>query len=77
MEAIRANEWSHASTLIHLRASLTEEAMDCGRADSVESIYETLKVCFGMTSQEARPSWSPCGETLSNHYTHMLRKSLS
>ena len=49
-----ANEWSHASTLIHLRASLTEEAMDCGRADSVDGIYETLRVRFGMTSQEAQ-----------------------
>ena len=48
-EVAEANHWDNASTLIHLRESLKEEARECGRSQTIQGIEARLRGRFGMT----------------------------
>ena len=49
-----ANEWPRAAALLHLRRALRDGATNCGRADTVEGIFNALRARFGLTPREAR-----------------------
>ena len=53
-EVAKANHWDDASTLIHLRESLKDEAKECGRSQTIQGIEARLRGCFGMAPREAR-----------------------
>lgn len=49
-----ANEWNDAATLLHLRSSLVDDAVDCGSADTTPAILASLRARFGLTDRQAR-----------------------
>ena len=50
----RANEWSAQESTLHLRSALTGKALECARGETVEQIYEDLRLSFDMTTRQAR-----------------------
>ena len=53
-DVARANEWSAQESTLHLRSALLGKALECGRGETVEQIYEDLRLAFGMTTRQAR-----------------------
>jgi hypothetical protein len=53
-EVAEANEWAMPAAVIHLRASLTSRAADCGQAGTLDGIFTALRVRFGVTTREAK-----------------------
>lgn len=53
-EVAEANEWTPGATLLHLRNRLKEEAKECGQGPDVQTVFNALRVRFGMTGREAR-----------------------
>ena len=72
-----ANKWTDDAAPLHIRAKLKRDTRDCGRADTLQSVYTSLRACFGMTRREARArlaglkrsSWT----TLQAHTTEVER----
>lgn len=53
-DVAQANEWPRAAALLHLRRALKDGATDCGRAETVEGIFNALRARYGLTPMEAR-----------------------
>ena len=50
----QANGWTDLAALLHIRAKLKGEAKDCTHGESVNAVFSTLRVRYGMTNKEAR-----------------------
>ena len=59
-EVAEANRWDDASTLIHLRESLKDEARECGRSPTQQGVEDRLRNRFGLTPREARAKLALC-----------------
>ena len=59
-EVAEANGWDDASTLIHLRESLKDEARECGRSPTLQGVEDRLRTRFGLTPREARAKLALC-----------------
>ena len=69
-EVAETNHWEDASTLIHLRESLKDEARECGRSQTIQGIEARLRRCFGMTPREARAKLA----TLKKHHKTSMQQ---
>ena len=49
-----ANGWTELATLLHLRESLQDGARECGRADTIQGVFNILRARYGLTVREAR-----------------------
>ena len=49
-----ASEWSDEMTLLQLRNSLRDKAVDCGRAVDFPAVVEALRMRFGTSASEAQ-----------------------
>ena len=61
-EVAEANRWGDASTLIHLREGLKDEARECGQSPTLQGIEDRLRTRFGLTPREARAKLALCKE---------------
>ena len=52
-----------ASTLIHLRESLKDEARECGRNPTLQGVEDRLRNTFGLTPREAKVKLVLCKQT--------------
>lgn len=52
-EVADANGWDERAFRLNLRAALRDSAKDCGKADRVPNIFDTLRIRFGLTAREA------------------------
>jgi len=53
-DVMDANKWNPTAALLHLRQSLKGSAQECGKANTIEAVFNVLKSRFGMTVREAR-----------------------
>lgn len=49
-----ANNWNHATSVLHLRKCLEKSATECGRGATVAEISENLRARFSLTPRQAR-----------------------
>jgi hypothetical protein len=54
MEIGVRNEWDDATGLLHLKEALIDDARDCSRGATLELVFETLRLRFGVSRREAR-----------------------
>lgn len=57
-DVVMANEWRPLASILHLREVLKDAARECGKAGTVEGIFENLRVRFGMTVRGAQAQLS-------------------
>lgn len=50
----QANNWNEMASLLNLRQSLENRAVDCGDAETVDGVINNLRMRFGMTARQAR-----------------------
>lgn len=57
-DVAHVSHWNHQLTLLQLREALKESAKDCCRGHTVEDIFASLRLRFGLTPREARAKLS-------------------
>ena len=53
-DVAEASRWSDDITLLQLRNSLKDKAVDCGRAEDYTTVLEALRMRFGTSASEAQ-----------------------
>jgi hypothetical protein len=48
------NGWEDAAGLLHLKEALIDDARDCSRGATIELVFDTLRLRFGVSRREAR-----------------------
>ena len=66
---MEANDWKPGAAILHSKASLNDSAKDCGRAATLEGIFDALRSKFGLSVREARGRLT----TLQRHPTTSLQ----
>lgn len=54
-----ANDRNECAVHLHLREALREDAQDCGRATTVQDIFEVLRTGFGTSPRKLGGTWLP------------------
>ena len=76
-DVAEANQWAEAAQLLYLRESLKDGARDCGKAQTVNGVFDTLRVRYGLTPREARARLTALKKdsrtTLQEHATEVER----
>lgn len=52
-QVAEANNWPQATALLHLKESLTNEAHECTRADTLTGVLAALRARFGLSVEQA------------------------
>lgn len=52
-EVVEANNWQPATAFLHLKESLTNEAHECTRADTLGGVLRALRARFGLSVEQA------------------------
>jgi hypothetical protein len=71
------NEWDDATGLPHLKEALIDDARDCSRGGTIELVFDTLRLRFGVSRREARTKLNSMQKessvSLQEHSTELQR----